>query len=283
LKITSLAILAACLVLQASARPISGAIRDAQTKQGIPYVNIGVLHKGIGTVSDENGLFSLNLENALPTDTLVFSRIGYEPRRIILEQVFRSAGTTHEWELEPKNQLLPQVEIKPDRITRKTVGNKIRKSMVVVALASKDLGAEIGTVLKHRGRHRGMLENVQFNIANCDYDSVVYRVNLYAFKKGEVGELVHNEPIIVRSREHQGIISVNVEDLKIAFDRDLLLSLEWIEGFGEELPEDKQHYSRIFFYAALFSDHSYGRTTSQADWEKLPVGVASWATARFRK
>lgn len=38
---------------------IKGLIVDSETEKTIEYVNIGISNKGVGTVSNENGLFSL--------------------------------------------------------------------------------------------------------------------------------------------------------------------------------------------------------------------------------
>ena len=43
------------ILVDAQDKIAKGRIIDAETKQVIPYVNIGVFQKNIGTVSNENG------------------------------------------------------------------------------------------------------------------------------------------------------------------------------------------------------------------------------------
>jgi len=54
---------------------VSGTITDATTGEALPGVNIIVHRMTIGTASDANGHYSLNIPS--PTDTLVFSFVGY--------------------------------------------------------------------------------------------------------------------------------------------------------------------------------------------------------------
>jgi len=59
---------------------VSGTIIDAQTKESLPYVNIHFSGTDVGGISDANGTFHLSTKQ--PTDTLIASFIGYEPKRI---------------------------------------------------------------------------------------------------------------------------------------------------------------------------------------------------------
>jgi len=66
---------------------IKGVVKDSLTGNPIPYVNIWVENKNIGTTSEENGSFSIDLKN---DSVLFFSALGYETKRLfsIKEIVF---------------------------------------------------------------------------------------------------------------------------------------------------------------------------------------------------
>ena len=53
----------------------------------IPYVNIGILHKSIGTVSNDLGEFSLKLHESMKSDTIRISCFGFESKKIIVENI----------------------------------------------------------------------------------------------------------------------------------------------------------------------------------------------------
>ena len=57
-----------------------GKVLDSKTNEPLPFVNIGVFGKGIGTVSDEEGLFNLRIDKSKldKTDTIQFSSLGYQ-------------------------------------------------------------------------------------------------------------------------------------------------------------------------------------------------------------
>ncbi len=68
------------LALSLPAQSLQSTILDFNTREPIPFVNIGILGKNIGTVSDANGQFTLDIPQAemVPSDTLRFSSIGYQ-------------------------------------------------------------------------------------------------------------------------------------------------------------------------------------------------------------
>ena len=66
-----------------------GKIVDSKTGNPIPFVNIGVFEKEIGTVSDEEGIFHLPLIDTriLQSDNIIFSSLGYQTKTIQVSQV----------------------------------------------------------------------------------------------------------------------------------------------------------------------------------------------------
>ena len=58
-------------------KSFSGTVISSNLKDPLSYVNIGVLNKDIGTVSNEKGKFELELKEEFLKDSLTFSIIGY--------------------------------------------------------------------------------------------------------------------------------------------------------------------------------------------------------------
>ncbi|MFA5418301.1 MAG: carboxypeptidase-like regulatory domain-containing protein [Bacteroidales bacterium] len=70
---------------------LRGVVYDEKTNEPLPYANIIVLHKYIGTVSNESGDFYLKRSGLEDTDTISFQYIGYQTKKYIvgdLESVF---------------------------------------------------------------------------------------------------------------------------------------------------------------------------------------------------
>ena len=63
-----------------------GQVLDPATKEPLPYVNIRLINKNIGTVSDDYGYFELDVNAKLNAqDTLLFSMIGFESKSSVLK------------------------------------------------------------------------------------------------------------------------------------------------------------------------------------------------------
>jgi hypothetical protein len=65
-------------------KPVTGTLTDSLTRQPLYNVNITVKNSNTGTVSDIRGYFSIYANDA---DTLVFSSVGYKPKRLNVREV----------------------------------------------------------------------------------------------------------------------------------------------------------------------------------------------------
>ncbi|MDB5286921.1 MAG: hypothetical protein JWR05_1870 [Mucilaginibacter sp.] len=66
-----------------------GKVVSATNKTASPYVNISIVAKGINTVTNEDGLFNFKFQTADPHDSILFSSIGYLPKKISVEEALR--------------------------------------------------------------------------------------------------------------------------------------------------------------------------------------------------
>ncbi|MFL5764819.1 MAG: carboxypeptidase-like regulatory domain-containing protein [Bacteroidia bacterium] len=262
---------------------ISGVIIDSETKKPIPYVNVGILHKNTGTVSDHNGVFKLPSTTRNPDDTLKISCVGYAafvlPLHTLNEDLYLENQT---FELDASLEKLKPVEIRPGKIKTDIVGNRIRSGTVVVGFSTNDLGTEVGTVLKYRHKQQGQITNLNFCLNGTLFDSIFVRVNIYEFKDGAPGKSILSEPIYLHSKSKGGNLSIDVSDKNIFITSDCFLSVEWID-FAGDFPEKEKDYCKIWFNAAFLRADSFLRTTSQSDWVRKDFGVGFWATVKYRK
>lgn len=88
---------------------ISGKLKNAQNNEELAYVNIGIVNKNAGTVSDEKGIFKLKLnEIVTPNDTVVFSHIGLETKKLLVSQLKSDHNTI---EMTPSENILEEVVV----------------------------------------------------------------------------------------------------------------------------------------------------------------------------
>ena len=54
------------------------------------YTNIGIVNTGIGTISNEDGTFSLQVPEQNSNDTLLFSAIGFRKRHFPIQSIMNA-------------------------------------------------------------------------------------------------------------------------------------------------------------------------------------------------
>ena len=86
----------------------TGSVIDAKSKRALAYVNIGVKEKNIGTVSKEDGSFTINLPLEHQSDVLTFSMVGYHESNRPIKELSLDKNVI---ELKEKSTLLEEVVI----------------------------------------------------------------------------------------------------------------------------------------------------------------------------
>ena len=64
---------------------LKGTLLDLDKKTPLPYANILVLHKNVGTITNEKGQFSLNIAKLNENDTLRFTYIGFKAKDLTIK------------------------------------------------------------------------------------------------------------------------------------------------------------------------------------------------------
>ena len=246
-------------------------IIEAESISGVPFANVGLLKKNLGTVSDESGRFTLNIAGTNEEDSVRISCIGYVARTVTIGSL-KQLSQTENIMLQPISYDLEEVVVVPKDYELRRVGNFMDTKNIVAGFMNNNLGHEIGTKIKMR-RKPAYIQKVHINIARCDFDSIFYRLNIYAMKDKEPGENLLKEPVYIalsKEEAESGVI-VDVSDQYILVDDDFLVSVELVKDLG---PKD------LFFSAGFFASRAFYRPTSQSSWEKIPawIGIAIGVT-----
>ena len=67
-----------------SLQEVKGVLLDFNTHEPLSYANIYVLHQNMGTITNENGYFSLSIQGVSKTDSIRFKYIGYKTKAITI-------------------------------------------------------------------------------------------------------------------------------------------------------------------------------------------------------
>ena len=248
---------------------LQGRIIDAFAKEPLPFVNIGVLKKELGTVSNEDGFFFLEVPDLFAKETLRFSMIGFDERDFQvadLEAILLSDNTLV---LAEQTTFLEEVVLTAEKKWDTRVsGNSTTSKLLITGFTSNQLGNEIALFVKVK-KTPAYIDGIQFSVVENIYPEVRFRVNVYSCDYRFPDENILKENIFVTLKQSEGLISVDLKEYDILVDDDVFISLEWIdEDLGSE---------GLWFSAGVFGKSIYARSTSQAEWKKqrgLSLGMS---------
>jgi len=245
---------------------VTGKIVDADTKNPIGYVNIGVVGGYKVTVCDNDGSFSLNLSQQNDFDTLRISIIGYYPISFTVgdfKKIFQQNLGGLVIELAKKAIVLKEVIVSPIEFKEKTEGSKGKLGVVSFETnPDTSLGSEVGTVIKVK-KAPALIRDVNFVFKGTTYDdSILFRINIYSMNNEHPGETILSQPICFVTNITKGILTVNLEKYNMYVENDFMVALEWLQELGEK---------ELRFGTGL-KGKSFMRVTSQGDWDRFPLG-----------
>ena len=248
---------------------LQGRIIDAFTKEPLPFVNIGVLKKELGTVSNEDGFFFLEVPDLFAKETLRFSMIGFDERDFQVADLEAILLSNNTLVLAEQTTFLEEVVLTAEKKWDTRVsGNSTTSKLLITGFTSNQLGNEIALFVKVK-KTPAYIEGIQFSVVENIYPEVRFRVNVYSSDYRFPDENILKENIFVTLKQSEGLISVDLKEYDILVDDDVFISLEWIdEDLGSE---------GLWFSAGVFGKSIYAKSTSQAEWKKqrgLSLGMS---------
>ena len=248
---------------------LQGRIIDAFSKEPLPFVNIGVLKKELGTVSNEDGFFFLEVPDLFAKETLRFSMIGFDERDFQVADLEAILLSNNTLVLAEQTTFLEEVVLTAEKKWDTRVsGNSTTSKLLITGFTSNQLGNEIALFVKVK-KTPAYIDGIQFSVVENIYPEVRFRVNVYSSDYRFPDENIMKENIFVTLKQSEGLISVDLKEYDILVDDDVFISLEWIdEDLGSE---------GLWFSAGVFGKSIYARSTSQAEWKKqrgLSLGMS---------
>ena len=240
-----------------------GQVIDALTEEPIPYVNIGLVDENIGTVSDEQGYFQLEIDPLQYSQSnLRFSMIGFESKTYVLQEYLQKELliiplTEESTELEEV-----VVSTKRTQFETKILGNKTTTKFIYAAFTTNKLGNEMGFVVRQRKRPM-ILKKFNISLVENDYGLIRFRLNFYSVENGLPTSTLLKENIIIETDATSGIVSKDLAPYEIVIDEDFFVSIEWIEDLGP---------GKLYFSGGFFGSQLIAREVSQGTWSKVGSG-----------
>ena len=262
------------LIVYSQEKIISGKVLNFENNEPLTYVNIGIKNKTVGTVSNNNGLFNLKLnEKVTSKDTIIFSYIGFKTEKYLVSELNKIKKPIL---LQPKNMELDEVVVSSKKIKLKS--KKIGRTSKGLGLMhsnfysynEKDVDDRLS---KERGmkfniRRNCHIKDLNFNITSNDFKSLKFRVNFYKIQDGVPTDLIVQENVIFEIKDNfLGWFTVDLEPYEIYFNEeneDVAVTIQWLESVKEN---EKSKYFAIST-ASSPTHTAYFREKAMDSWNK---------------
>lgn len=255
----------------------AGSVIDAETGQPIPFVNVGVVGRSIGTVSDVDGSFLLELPpNRLSgTDLIRVSSLGYEPVVLPFARFQKQ-----------KDSLVFRLQEQPISLQEVVLTNlpayQVEEEAGYPGLSGKGigywkdsaaLGGELATLIRvEKGLRK--LNVLFFEVLYNPSDSLKLRLNFYEPMPGSTypGKNLNKSGrnILYTLKKGNGLAVIDLEPYDLWVRDDFVVSMELLQVYGTRtvglsLPA-----------GASGRSPSFRRYASQGNWEILDGSVVGF-------
>lgn len=240
---------------------LSSKVIDGATGKPIPYVNVGVVKRGIGTVTDENGFFEFVIPKRLsPKDILQISIVGYKTKTYTIGELRDTSKDFSKIKLYSDPIALDEVYVEKYIEEEKTIGYKNYTDKHFGYWKDKQgLGGEIATRIRIK-KEKTKLLDLNFKLVENKTDSVLLRVNVYDYKKKYPSQNLVNTQIYHTVHKGEKEILIDLSSHNVIVDDDVVVSIELVKVYG------KQH--AIAIAGADTRVISFTRAISQDGWKR---------------
>lgn len=250
-----------------------GVVKDSETKNPIPYVNIGIVKKNVGTVSNNEGKFNLEIPSMFENDTIKLSSIGYQSKSILVKNFLSNLKADSIVELLPDVTKLKEVVVVSKKLKGKILGTKTKSRMFGNGFSNAPLGCEFGSKIKIKNSPTYVKKFHAYVSSNTSV-TTKFRLNFYNIKNGFPHEKIVTDNIIFSIGVKEGKFTLDLEQYNIMVEEDFYCTIELIEN---QKPDEE-----IFFSAKLLGRTTAYRWTSQAEWEKNgKIGVGFHYSVKY--
>lgn len=242
-------------------------------KEPIPFVNIGIKKKGIGTAATIDGTFTLKLQDSFLTDTLTFSAVGFKELSIPVKTIVERKLT--EFALTEKTTQLREVAVKSKAAKVKKLGTIARNPLVNGTSQTENSNdiSELAKFITIDGKPVYVLSTSLY-LRSIKIDSANMRINFYKNVDGLPGERIVEKSIIKRLPLDKGWVTIDLEPYNIAIDEDFFIGYEY-------LPDPSHQEKYLFTFGGAFGGSHYMRKVSLGEWKKgIGARQAAYVTVR---
>ena len=274
MKSLSVIFLFVFVATQVQGQVITGKITNHDTDKPLEYVNIGVVGEPVGTISDMQGDFRLDIKGLPNNKEVRFSMIGFESKTYTIGELLDKENNI---ELAVKVFAIEEVTITPRKKIRK-VGTTAcsMRSICGWSGTQRGKGHEIGTKIE-LGDSPVSIKTLHVRLFHQSFDSSLFRLHI----RDIADELPQNELLreniyIVVTRE-SGWVEFDLRPYNLILSGDIVLTLEWINVFGLNMDKllkmgkEKRLEPVVLFRSKKGKGSFYSKWGSEAKWIRRTV------------
>lgn len=228
---------------------IKGLVLNFEGGKSIPYVNIGIMNKSIGTISNSKGKFKLRLNEKLIdlNDSITFSCIGFKSKNFKVSSLLNKENRI---KLIEETTVLEEVLVSTKQPKAKKLGRSIKGlglmhwnfysyyDVDVDDRLSKELG------MKFNLRKDCEITDLNFNITSNQFNSIKFRINFYSVDNNKPIERLFNKDIIFEVKDgFLGWYKVDLKKYNLYIDKeveDVAITIQWLES--EKIKKDSKYF-----------------------------------------
>lgn len=243
-----------------------GRVINAKTEVGLPFVNIGIPNKGIGTVSDEMGFYQLEVTPKMAEEVLRFSMIGFSSQEVKIKNADTNNKNIIDIALIPELINLNEVVVTDAKWKKIRRGNRTDSKNFQAGFDSNQLGTELAQFVRVKKNRPTKLLSFWLSVSkNQINEQVTLRLNIYDEKDGFPATNILSEPIYIKLPKDPSTVNVSLRPYDIYLEDSFFISIEWLEDLGKD---------NLWFSVGLLGNSLYARSASHARWARLkPLNI----------
>lgn len=208
---------------------LRGKVVEGKTGKPIPFVNIGVFEKNIGTLSDPDGSFELIIPSQYARDSVIFSSIGFNKKKLPVPQESAKPLTV---ELVESSDVLHEVVV----MARKSANKTRRLGWMggndgILPFDTVQGGGAVALLVKSPAIPF-RIEKLQVRLLYNSKDTCKLRLHFYAYdsiRKVPSAEFLSQE-VMLKETKRFGWMRFDLADYQIVLtERYFLIGFEWID------------------------------------------------------
>ena len=262
---------------------LRGKVVDTENNLPLPYVSVGVLNKSQGTVSDSLGQFAFSITTENISDSLQFSIIGYHSFRVAVKDFINNSDKPIK--LTANVTLLREVHVtssnsrkNTEAIGRQSSGKLIQASIHNKTSADETVGSEMGMRYKI-DKNNAILKDFNFYISANNFNSIIFRINIYSVKNDLPDTLINNKQIFTTINNFKtGWIKIALEEYSLTVRNDIIITVQWVES---RMDKKEKPVTIVPVEVTPFSKFCYARIASQDKWKRMGIRLSSYVTIAY--